>query len=124
MNTKRLKVAPWGKDAYVRLMQEASRLGINQSELGRRMGVTRSAVCGWRERGIPIAQLEAAAMAVGSTMEYLRTGIESAKFHYQLTEEERRIVSAYNTLNKEDREKFAAPLLEEAERIRRYRDEK
>jgi transcriptional regulator with XRE-family HTH domain len=103
-----------------RLLKEAERQGIRKAELARRMGVDRQLITSWKLRGIPLERLEDAARSVGVTIEFLKTGLDVARFHHQLTEEERQYLAAIKILDKQDKERLLRPVLEEAERIKRY----
>lgn len=97
---------------------------LRDADVARLIGVTRSTFCSWKTRGIPLERLEDAARSVETTIEYLKTGLDVARFHHQLTEEERQILASIKLLDKEDRKRLLQPVLNEADRIRRYQSGK
>lgn len=109
------------KEIFDRLLLVAKRHGIaNQSELARVLGVTRQVVTDWKRRGVPLERLDDAARRFGTTLEYLRTGRDVARFHHQLTEEQRRLLEAVSILDETDKKRLLDPIYIESERIRRY----
>lgn len=112
------------REWMTRLLQLAGQKGMKDVDVARKMNVTRATFSGWKDRGLPLAQLENAARSLETTIEYLKTGLDVARFHHQLTEEERQVLSAIKLLDMEDKKRLLQPLLTEADRIRRYIDAK
>jgi hypothetical protein len=106
--------------AMARLLKEAKRRSMKDADLARKLDVTRSVVCGWKTRGIPIARLDEVARRMEITTEFLKTGLDVGRFHHQLSEEQRRILDAVAVLDDKDKERLVKPLLDEADRIKRY----
>ena len=104
-----------------RLLAECRGQGISDADLARRMHVSRQTVSTWKVRGLPLERLDHAARSVGISTEYLKTGLDVARFHHQLAEEERQVVAAIRELDPEDYKPLLQPLLDLADKVRRYR---
>jgi len=104
-----------------RILAECRRQGITDAELARRMNVKRQTVSSWKKRGIPLEQLDHAARSIGISTEYVKTGLDVARFHHQLSEDEKRVIAAVRELDPADYEPLLRPLLELADKVRRYR---
>lgn len=105
-----------------RILAECRRQGISDADLARRLNVKRQTVSSWKKRGIPLEQLDHAARSIGISTEYIKTGLDVARFHHQLREDERRVIAAIRELDPADYEPLLQPLLELADKVRRYRD--
>lgn len=106
-----------------RLIAAARRDGCRtDKEIAARLSVGPQTFSAWKSRGLPVERLDDAARSFHTSIEYLRTGIRAARFHHQLTEEQRLLLEGIDLLDETDREKYVQPLLDEIARIRRYKE--
>jgi hypothetical protein len=106
-----------------RLIAAARRDGCrSDKEIAARLGVGPQTFSAWKMRGLPVEWLDLAARSFDTSIEELRTGIRAARFHHQLTEEQRVLLEGIDMLDATDKEKFLKPLLDEVARIKRYKE--